>query len=59
MKDKPIEVKMIRQNQSFYLDKEIVDLVASFKRGALSKAVKTALLLADKKGALNDFKTEA
>jgi len=48
--------KMIRQNQSFSITPEVVDLIGSFKKGALSKAVKTALLFADKKGLLKDFK---
>ena len=49
-------VKMIRQNQSFSITPDIVDLIASFKKGALSKAVKTALLLADAKGLLDEYK---
>jgi len=51
-----IEVKTIRSNQSFSVTPEVVDLIASFKKGELSKAIKTALIYADKRGALNDFK---
>jgi len=50
--------KLIRQNQSFSITEDIVDLIGSFKKGALSKAVKTALLLADKKGLLDEYKNE-
>ena len=50
--------KMIRQNQSFSITEDIVDLIGSFKKGALSKAVKTALLLADEKGLLDEYKNE-
>ncbi len=54
--DDKTPVKMLRQNQSFSITPEILDLVGSFKKGALSKAVQTALVYANKKGLLNDFK---
>ena len=55
---KPVvkEAKILRQNQSFSITPDIADLIASLRKGSLSKAVKTALLHADKKGLLNDFK---
>ncbi len=55
-KEEVVSTKILRQNQSFSITPEIADLVASFKKGELSKAIKTALVYANKKGVLNDFK---
>lgn len=51
---KAVEVKRIRDNQSFYVG-DSIDIVEKMKKGTLSKAIQKALRIAYDSGELKEF----